>query len=119
MWERRRRRGKGEGKEASRGLEDRRMGTHALRIVRACVCVCVCVCVFFLQRAALLFVCSFEGVVVARLPFQPYSLVSGITHRGLPGEDYTECSFVFLYLTCTMAIRQVRGRERESERERE
>ncbi|EGD77474.1 hypothetical protein PTSG_12755 [Salpingoeca rosetta] len=48
----------------------------------------------------------FEGVVVARLPFEPFSLLRNVTHRNLPGEDYTECAFIFLYITCTMAIRQ-------------
>jgi uncharacterized membrane protein YkvI len=35
----------------------------------------------------------FDGVVVARLPFAPpFSFISGLTHRGLPGEDYREAS---------------------------
>lgn len=49
----------------------------------------------------------FDGRVVAFLPFQPISLVQNLTHRNLPGEDYTECSFIFLYILSTMSIRQV------------
>ncbi len=34
------------------------------------------------------------GVVMAKLPFRPYKLVQNISHRGLPGEDSTDASFV-------------------------
>ena len=50
---------------------------------------------------------SFDGRVVAKLPFVPISLLQGISHRNLAGEDYTDCSFIFLYILCTMSIRQV------------
>jgi len=48
----------------------------------------------------------FEGRVVASLPFTPVSMVQGLSHRNLPGTDYTHCSFIFLYILCTMSIRQ-------------
>ncbi|CAK9802304.1 Calcium load-activated calcium channel [Anthophora quadrimaculata] len=48
----------------------------------------------------------FDGRVVARLPFEPHYLLIGLSHRNLPGEDYSECSFIFLYVLCTMSIRQ-------------
>uniref|UniRef100_T1H573 Calcium load-activated calcium channel n=1 Tax=Megaselia scalaris TaxID=36166 RepID=T1H573_MEGSC len=48
----------------------------------------------------------FDGKVVARLPFTPISWIQGLSHRNLSGEDYTECSFIFLYILCTMSIRQ-------------
>jgi uncharacterized membrane protein (DUF106 family) len=48
----------------------------------------------------------FDGKVVAKLPFTPISFLQGISHRNLPGSDYTDCSFIFLYILCTMAIRQ-------------
>jgi len=50
----------------------------------------------------------FEGRVVAKLPFVPIGLFQGLSHRGLAGDDYTDCSFIFLYILCTMSIRQVR-----------
>ncbi|KAJ8680877.1 hypothetical protein QAD02_016664 [Eretmocerus hayati] len=48
----------------------------------------------------------FDGRIVARLPFIPISWIQGLSHRNLPGDDYTECSFIFLYILCTMSIRQ-------------
>ncbi|TMS40100.1 hypothetical protein L596_006522 [Steinernema carpocapsae] len=48
----------------------------------------------------------FEGRVVAKLPFTPISFVQGLSHRNLTGDDYTDCSFIFLYILCTMTIRQ-------------
>ena len=58
-----------------------------------------CICKLILFR--------FDGRVVAILPFHPVSLVQNLTHRNLPGDDYTECSFIFLYILSTMSIRQV------------
>ena len=49
----------------------------------------------------------FDGRVVAKLPFVPISFIQGLSHRNLAGEDYTDCSFIFLYILCTMSIRQV------------
>jgi len=48
----------------------------------------------------------FDGRVVAKLPFVPISFIQGLSHRNLSGDDYTECSFIFLYILCTMSIRQ-------------
>ncbi|ESP04774.1 hypothetical protein LOTGIDRAFT_211578 [Lottia gigantea] len=48
----------------------------------------------------------FDGRVVAKLPFTPISLLQNISHRNLGGEDYTDCSFIFLYILCTMSVRQ-------------
>ncbi|MED6275681.1 hypothetical protein CHARACLAT_028887, partial [Characodon lateralis] len=52
------------------------------------------------------FFASFDGRVVAKLPFVPLSYIQGLSHRNLLGEDYTDCSFIFLYILCTMSIRQ-------------
>ena len=48
----------------------------------------------------------FDGKVVAKLPFTPITWLQGLSHRNLLGEDYTDCSFIFLYILCTMSIRQ-------------
>lgn len=48
----------------------------------------------------------FDGRTVAKLPFTPISFIQGLSHRNLIGEDYTDCSFIFLYILCTMTIRQ-------------
>ncbi|RXH83780.1 hypothetical protein DVH24_006033 [Malus domestica] len=46
----------------------------------------------------------FEGKAVAKLPFKPFRLVMKISHRGLQGEDATDCSLVFLYFLCSISI---------------
>ncbi|VDL57900.1 unnamed protein product [Hymenolepis diminuta] len=48
----------------------------------------------------------FDGRVVCKLPFVPISWFQGMSHRNLHGNDYTDCSFIFLYIICTMTIRQ-------------
>eukprot|EP00245_Coleochaete_scutata_P007628 TRINITY_DN23120_c0_g1_i1.p1 TRINITY_DN23120_c0_g1~~TRINITY_DN23120_c0_g1_i1.p1 ORF type:complete len:183 (+),score=39.50 TRINITY_DN23120_c0_g1_i1:90-638(+) len=47
----------------------------------------------------------FEGKPVAKLPFTPFVFIQKMTHRGLPGDDPTDCSMAFLYFLCSMAIR--------------
>ncbi|XP_051148963.1 uncharacterized protein LOC127263786 [Andrographis paniculata] len=47
----------------------------------------------------------FEGKVVAKIPFVPIRLVQKMSHRGLPGDDMTDCSMAFLYLLCSISIR--------------
>eukprot|EP00128_Syssomonas_multiformis_P016707 Colp12_sorted_trinity150504_noHs@14575 len=48
----------------------------------------------------------FAGRIVARLPFEPFGFLQGMTHRGLEGSDMTECSFIFLYVLSSMFLRQ-------------
>ena len=40
----------------------------------------------------------FYGKVVAKLPFQPYSIISNLSHRGVEGEDLTQCGMTFIYV---------------------
>lgn len=47
----------------------------------------------------------FEGKVVAKLPFTPLTLIQKMSHRGLSGDDPTDCSMVFLYFLCSVSIR--------------
>ncbi|XP_057841710.2 uncharacterized protein LOC131051282 [Cryptomeria japonica] len=47
----------------------------------------------------------FEGKAVAKLPFSPIPLVQRMSHRGLGGDDVTDCSMVFFYFLCSMSIR--------------
>eukprot|EP00127_Corallochytrium_limacisporum_P000821 Clim_evm107s25 gene=Clim_evmTU107s25 len=47
----------------------------------------------------------FDGVVVGRLPFQPIELFTSITHRGIEGDDYLDCSYIFLYVMLSMSVR--------------
>ena len=46
----------------------------------------------------------FEGVVIAKLPFQPASFLSGLTHYGIPGENMRECSMTFIYVLCNLTF---------------
>ena len=46
-----------------------------------------------------------QGVVVAKLPFEPISFIQGITHRNIVGTDYTDCSMIFLYILSNMSLR--------------
>ena len=48
---------------------------------------------------------SYEGVVLARLPFQPFSLIAGMSHRGIPGVDARDCGIIFIYVLCSMCIK--------------
>lgn len=47
----------------------------------------------------------FQGKPVGRLPFVPFSMLQGITHKGLVGEDATECSYLFIYLMASYLFR--------------
>lgn len=48
---------------------------------------------------------QFYGTVVAKLPFVPFSLISKLSHRGLEGEDYTDCSSLFIYVISGIVFR--------------
>lgn len=40
----------------------------------------------------------FQGVVVAVLPFEPFSLIRGMTHRNIAGEDFTQAAYLPIYI---------------------
>ncbi|XP_071735537.1 uncharacterized protein [Rutidosis leptorrhynchoides] len=47
----------------------------------------------------------FEGKAVVKLPFVPLRIVQKMSHRGLQGDDMTDCSMAFLYFLCSISIR--------------
>lgn len=47
----------------------------------------------------------FAGRVVAKLPFTPFGIIQGITHRGLEGTDYTEGGFLLIYILTGIVLR--------------
>ncbi|CAN0332709.1 unnamed protein product, partial [Ectocarpus sp. 4 AP-2014] len=47
----------------------------------------------------------FAGIVVAKLPFVPISLVQKISHRALEGEDPTDCSVAFIFALCQAGVK--------------
>ncbi|KAI9146435.1 integral membrane protein DUF106-domain-containing protein [Paraphysoderma sedebokerense] len=48
---------------------------------------------------------KFAGVPVAKLPFVPFLLVSGLSHRGLEGDDMTEASAIFIYALSSIVFK--------------
>lgn len=48
---------------------------------------------------------QYEGIVVARLPFEPFAMIRGLSHRGISGDDYRECGVILIYVLCSMAIK--------------
>lgn len=59
--------------------------------------------IFFIS----LFSGLFQGIVVAKLPFQPIGLISRMSHRGILSNDKTDCSFIFLYILCNISFRPI------------
>jgi len=46
-------------------------------------------------------------VVVAKLPFEPISFIRGITHRNIVGNDYRDCSMIFVYILSNVSLRPI------------
>ena len=46
----------------------------------------------------------FYGIPVARLPFLPVKMFQGLTHYGLDGEDFTQCSMTFLFVMSNLSL---------------
>lgn len=38
--------------------------------------------------------CRYNGHIVAKLPFEPFSLLAKLAHRGIPTPSANDCSFV-------------------------
>lgn len=49
----------------------------------------------------------FQGIVVAKLPFVPFKMLSSLSHRGILSKDLTDCSFTFLYILCNVSFRPI------------
>jgi len=47
----------------------------------------------------------YKGVTVAKLPFEPFSFMAQLTHRGLDSDDLTDCSSHLIYILSTMAMK--------------
>lgn len=46
------------------------------------------------SEAMLGYWCRYNGHVVAKLPFEPFSLLAKLAHRGIPTPSANDCSFV-------------------------
>ena len=49
----------------------------------------------------------FQGIVVAKIPFTPFKLLRKLSHRGILSNDFTDCSFIFLYVLCNISFRPI------------
>jgi len=47
----------------------------------------------------------YDGRSIGKLPFEPFSLLQGISHRNLPGSDITDCSYLFIYVLSSIIFR--------------
>ncbi len=59
--------------------------------------------VFFIS----LFNGLFQGIVVAKLPFIPFKLLTKMSHNGILSNDLTDCAFMFLYVLCNISFRPI------------
>ncbi|KAL7161638.1 hypothetical protein ACSBR2_042165 [Camellia fascicularis] len=46
----------------------------------------------------------FEGKAIAKLPLVPARIVQNMSHKGLQGDDPTDCSMAFLYFLYSISI---------------
>lgn len=56
----------------------------------------------------------FSGIVVAKLPFEPFTFLQSLSHRNLPGEDYTEVSAHLVFALSLLVLRIVSQKILES-----
>mmetsp|Transcript_33353 Transcript_33353/g.88248 ORF Transcript_33353/g.88248 Transcript_33353/m.88248 type:complete len:203 (+) Transcript_33353:206-814(+) len=49
---------------------------------------------------------SYTGTPVAVLPFEPLTMMRPLTHRGLTGDDFTQCSVALFYAMSSLAIKE-------------
>lgn len=47
----------------------------------------------------------FNGMIVAKLPFEAPWLIKGATQRGISTEDLTDCSMTYIYVVCSAGLR--------------
>jgi len=48
---------------------------------------------------------SFDGRVVAKLPFEPFSILHVFTHRNIPGADFSDCGMLFIYILASNSFK--------------
>lgn len=48
---------------------------------------------------------NYDGVVVAKLPFEPFGPIKPMSRRGMAGDDITECGMTFIYVMCSICLR--------------
>ena len=53
---------------------------------------------------------AFDGIVVSRIPFQPWNLITKITHAGLETDDLCDGNFQFVYWLGTLFFKDAMNR---------
>ena len=48
-----------------------------------------------------------DGIVCGRLPFEPQPWVTGMTHRGLNGDDNQQCGVFFIMMCVNGLMRNI------------
>ena len=71
----------------------------ALKTRSGLVTALIHVCTFFFLKS------HYDGHAVARLPFEPFRFLHSVSHRNVPGSNMRDCSMVFVYMLCSMAIK--------------
>lgn len=62
--------------------------------------------VAFLSMAVMFALNKFySGKIVAKLPFEPIWMFKSLAHRGIEGDDFTDCGYIFLYILCNMSLK--------------
>ena len=66
---------------------------------------------------ALMYMASswFHNKIAAKMPFEPWKMISGMSHRGLEGEDLSLASCMFIFILFNMSFRGVLGKITGSE----
>ncbi|KAG2370798.1 hypothetical protein C9374_005995 [Naegleria lovaniensis] len=47
----------------------------------------------------------FDGRIVAKLPFEPFSIFHMFTHRNIPGSDFRDCGMLFIYILASNSFK--------------
>lgn len=49
---------------------------------------------------------TWNGMAIGKLPFEPISLIAKVTHKGVDGKDLTDFGAGFVYMLCSVGLRQ-------------
>lgn len=83
-------------KEKLKGYNQKMFG---IRFKSTLVMILTTVAVFAVLSSA------YEGEVILKLPFEPFALIRGMSHRGIENDNFYDCSFLFIYVLGNMSLR--------------
>jgi len=94
----------GDKKDKKLMMLEREFG-HAKRDLLAFKSRCNMLTAFFHTVTFFSLKTSYDGVVLARLPFVPFGFMQSLSHRNLPGNDMRDCGIIIIYALCSLAIK--------------